>query len=61
MGQLMNIEKNSHGAYVIADIVTDGRDTWREAKQFYGYTKRDAIRLYREHLLEKKYTVAPEY
>lgn len=57
----MNIEKNIHGAYVIADIVTDGYDTWRECKQFYGYTKRDAIRLYREHLLEKKYTVAPEY
>ena len=57
----MNIEKNIHGAYVIADIVTDGYDTWREAKQFYGYTKREAIALYREHLLEKKYTVTVEY
>jgi hypothetical protein len=54
----MNIERNIHGAYIIADMVTYKGETWRESKQFYGYTKRDAMRLFREHLKEKGYTVS---
>jgi hypothetical protein len=54
----MNIERNIHGAYVIADMVTYKGETWRESKQFYGYTKRDAMRLFREHLKENGYTVS---
>lgn len=57
----MHIEKNIHGAYVIADIVTHRGETWRECKQFYGYTKSEAIAQYRQHLLENGYTLAPEY
>lgn len=57
----MNIYRNGEGAIIVADIVTDGCDTWRECRTFYGYTRAQAITLYREHLLQKKYTIAPEY
>lgn len=45
-----NAEKNQYGAWVISDIV---RGAWVH-KQYYGYTKRDAIRDFkREHKAEQ--------
>jgi hypothetical protein len=46
----MNIEKNIHGVYIIAEMVTDGRNTWRESRQYYGYKRSEAIALYVNHI-----------
>ena len=48
--EIMNIEKNIHGVYIIADMVTDGRNTWRESRQYYGYKRSEAISLYVDHI-----------
>ena len=39
----MIIEKNTQGAWVISDIIGG----YRVARSYYGYTKREAIRLFR--------------
>lgn len=37
---MMTIERNHHGAYVITAIING----YLVTRQYYGYTKRDAIR-----------------
>jgi hypothetical protein len=39
----MMIEKNNAGAWVISDIIGG----YRVARQYYGYTKREAVALFR--------------
>lgn len=39
----MTIERNQHGAWVISDII----DGYRVHRQYYGYTKREAIAEFR--------------
>ena len=39
----MMIEKNNYGAWVISDIIGG----YRVARQYYGYTKREAVALFR--------------
>ena len=46
----MIIEKNQYGAYVISDIV---KGYWIY-KQYYFYTKKEAIKLFRKFRKEKK-------
>ncbi len=46
----MIIEKNKYGAYVISDIV---KGYWVH-QQYYFYTKKDAIKLFRKFRKEKK-------
>lgn len=40
----MTVERNYAGAYVISDIVGG----YLVTKQYYGYTKREAVRLFKE-------------
>ena len=40
----MTIERNHEGAYVISDIVAG----YLVTRRYYGYTKREAIRMFRE-------------
>lgn len=40
----MTIERNHEGAYVISDIIAG----YLVTKRYYGYTKREAIRMFRE-------------
>lgn len=42
----MTIEKNQAGAYVISDIVGG----YLVTRQYYGYTKREAMRLFRDYV-----------
>ena len=42
----MTIEKNREGAYVISDIVSG----YLVTRSYYGHTKREAVRLFREHI-----------
>lgn len=42
----MNIEKNGEGAYVISDIVSG----YLVTRSYYGYTKRESVRLFRAHI-----------
>jgi len=46
----MIIEKNQYGAYVISDIV---KGYWIY-KQYYFYTKKEAIKLFRKFRKEKE-------
>ena len=46
----MIIEKNQYGAYVISDIV---KGYWIH-QQYYFYTKKEAIKLFRKFRKEKK-------
>ena len=47
----MTIEKNREGAWVIYAL---GRDGYLVTRSYYGYTKRDAVRLFRAHMREGK-------
>lgn len=40
----MTIERNHEGAYVISDIIAG----YLVTKRYYGYTKREAIRMFRK-------------
>jgi hypothetical protein len=54
----MNVGTNREGAIVIDELVTDGSDKWYLTQRYYGYGKRDAMKLYREHLQEQGLKVA---
>lgn len=47
-GKSMIIEKNREGAYVISDIVSG----YLVTRSYYGHTKRDAVRLFRQYVRE---------
>lgn len=46
----MTVSKNHEGAYVISDIVNG----YLVVKRYYGYTKREAIKLYKEEACQNK-------
>ena len=41
-------ERNHDGSYTITAIINDTTGQYRESKQFYGYTKKEAIAIFRE-------------
>lgn len=43
----MTIEKNREGAWVIYAL---GRDGYLVTRSYYGYSKREAVRLFREDM-----------
>lgn len=43
----MTIEKNKEGAWVVSDIVNG----YRVSRRYYFYTKREAVRLFRQEVL----------
>ena len=43
----VTIEKNREGAWVIYALSDSG---YLVTRSYYGYTKRDAVRLFREHM-----------
>ena len=47
----MTIDRNSEGAWRISEF-TNGADSYLVTKTYYGYTKRDAIRLFRKQMRE---------
>jgi hypothetical protein len=55
----MNIGTNwRDGSITVDELVTDGRDKWWLKQRYFGYSQRDAMKLYREHLLEQGYKIA---
>lgn len=44
------------GAIRISELVTDGGPAWLESRMFYGYSQREARRLFRQHLAERNLT-----
>lgn len=42
----------------LSKLVTDGRDTWLESRQYYGYSKHEALKLFRDYLKANGYKVA---
>lgn len=46
-GYKLTIEKNREGAWVIYALSDSG---YLVTRSYYGYTKRDAVRLFREHM-----------
>ena len=57
----MNVGTNRDGAIVIDELVTNGTEKWYLTQRYYGHGKRDAMRLYREHLQEEGLKVATIY
>ena len=47
-GESMTVEKNREGAYVISDIVSG----YLVTRSYYGYTKRESVRLFRTYIRE---------
>lgn len=45
----MNIEKNREGAWVIYAL---GREGYLITRSYYGHTKREAVRLFRQYMRE---------
>ena len=43
----MTIEKNREGAWVIYAL---GREGYLVTRSYYGYTKRESVRLFRAHI-----------
>ena len=42
--QISSIEKNLNGSYAINYWVSEGGHTWLDHTQYYGYSKREALR-----------------
>lgn len=42
--KIMSITKNIHGAYVVSDII----EGYLVTRQYYGYTKKEALRFFQE-------------
>jgi hypothetical protein len=57
----MNAGRNRDGSIVIDELVTDGTDKWYLKQRYYGYTIREAMKLYREHLEEQGYKITTLY
>ena len=57
----MNAGRNRDGSIVIDELVTDGTDKWYLKQRYYGYSMRDAMKIYREHLQENGYKIATVY
>jgi len=57
----MNAGRNRDGSIVIDELVTNGTDKWYLKQRYYGYSMRDAMRIYREHLQENGYEIATVY
>lgn len=47
----MTIEKNREGAWVIYAL---GGDGYLVTRSYYGYTKRESVRLFRQYMREGK-------
>lgn len=42
----MTVEQNHHGAWVVAEVVGG----YRVSRTYYGYTRQEAMRLFREEV-----------
>lgn len=42
---------------VVSEFVTDGVNTWLETQKFIFYSKREAKRLFRQHIRDKGWTI----
>lgn len=50
-GTYITAERNKYGAWVMTCLVNlDGYGTGLNTQVYYGYTKREALRLYRQYL-----------
>jgi hypothetical protein len=56
---MITCKKNGYGAWVVTALVSDRFTpfTWFESKQFYDYTKSEAIALFREYLTNNRMTI----
>lgn len=51
-------ERNHNGALILRAFVRDGVQVWMLARTFYGYNKRDALRMYREEVRASGWVLA---
>ena len=52
--QISSIERNSNGSYVVNYWASEGGHTWHGHTQYYGYSKRDALRKARDEMNIKR-------
>ena len=50
LSEILSIERNQYGAYVVHYGAYDKAGFYRGHTQYYGYSKRDALRIAREEL-----------
>ena len=46
----MTVERVGEGCLMVSAWVQDGGETWLHRRRFLYYTKREAMRLFREHV-----------
>lgn len=56
---MINININSGGGLVLSTLVTDKvcYGQWLHSKVYYGYTKKEAKQLFKQHLVENNYQI----
>jgi hypothetical protein len=54
-GDMMDICKNREGAWVVSALLNDGDwgGAYYHSHQYYGYTKREAVQMYREQFASR--------
>ena len=46
------------GAWTVSAIVSDGTGSWREWNTYYGYTKREAVQMFKAYVADKGWRIA---
>lgn len=55
---MISTERNHGGALIVRAFVRDGAQVWMLARTFYGYSKRDALRIYRAEVRASGWVLA---
>jgi hypothetical protein len=55
---MITITKTTTGGYTVSAMITDGLHAWLEWQTYYGHTKRDAAKMFRQHLADKRLKVS---
>lgn len=55
---MIETTKQHDGAWLVSAIVVEGDYVWREWSTYYGYTKRESVRLFRQYVTDKGYRIS---
>lgn len=54
---MIDATRTTQGAWEVSALVRDGREVFLDHCQFFDYTKREAIKLFKERVADKGYTL----
>lgn len=55
---MIETTKQHDGAWLVSAIVVQDIYAWREWNIYYGYGKRDSVRLFRQYVTDKGYRIS---